>query len=74
MYDDVNNTASPLWVRVSRMTICMAIAAGLSWRGMSWEDVHGSVVMPFLMCQITACVVAFLGLFALDTSVDEGPA
>jgi hypothetical protein len=74
MCDDVNDTASPLWVRILRMTICMAVAAGLSWRGMSWDDVHNSVVLPFLMCQMTACVVAFLGLFALDSSGDEGPA
>jgi hypothetical protein len=71
---DVKDTASPLWVRVLRMTICLAIAAVLSWRGMQWDEKHGSVVVPFLMCQLTACVLAFLGLFALDPTGEEGPA
>ena len=71
---DVKDTASPLWVRVLRMTICLAIAAVLSWRGMQWDEKQGSVVVPFLMCQFTACVLAFLGLFALDPTGEEGPA
>jgi hypothetical protein len=74
MYDDENESAPPLWVRLVRMTICMTIAAGIAWRGMNWDDTKGSVAIPFIMCQATACVMAFLGLFALDSSRDEGPA
>jgi hypothetical protein len=74
MYGVNNDTASPLWVRVLRMTTCLAVAALLSWRGMNWDESHGSVVVPFLMCQTTACVVALLGLFALDPTSEEGPA
>ena len=74
MNDDAMNAPSPLWVRVFRMTICLAVAGLLSWRGMQWDEKQGSVVVPFLMCQMTACVVAFLGLFALDPTGEEGPA
>lgn len=75
MNDDANNVApSPVWVRVFRTTICIAVAAAVGWRGYQYEEPAGTSVAPFIMCQLTAAVMAIVGLLTLDTSQERGPA
>ena len=73
MYDDANDVASPLWVRLFRMTTCFALAALLSWRGATYDAPGISAFMPFLMCQFSAFVLSVLGLLSLDDSREPGP-
>jgi hypothetical protein len=74
MYDDANDVASPLWVRLFRMTTCFVLAALLAWRGASYDSPHESTCVPFLMCQFSAFVLSVLGLLSLDGSREPGPA
>jgi hypothetical protein len=74
MYDDANVVASPLWVRIVRMTACFALAALLAWRGATFDSPYQSTCVPFLMCQFSAFVLSVLGLLCLDGSPSEGPA
>ncbi len=74
MYDDASHVASPLWVRVFRMTTCFVVAALLSWRGAVYDSPYESACVPFLMCQLAALVLSVLGLLSLDGSGEPGPA
>ena len=74
MTDDAKNAApSPLWVRVFRTTFCFTVAAGLAWRGYAYEEPTSVSVAPFVMCQMTAIVLALVGLMSLDGSTEPGP-
>ena len=73
MNDDAMNAPSPLWVRVLRMVICLALAAVVAWRGAHYDPPHESGVLPFVMCQLAAISFALLGLFNLDVSEEPGP-
>ena len=73
MNDDAMNAPSPLWVRVLRMVICLAIAGVVAWRGAHYDPPHISGAVPFVMCQLAAIVFALLGLLNLDVSEEPGP-
>ena len=73
MNNDAVNAPSPLWVRVLRTVICLALAAVVAWRGAHYDPPNGSGAVPFLMCQLTAVTFALLGLLNLDASDEPGP-
>jgi hypothetical protein len=63
--DDALNAASPRWVRLSRSVFCLAAAAVLCWRGVSYDDPHHSTAIPFAMCQLTAFTITAIALLNL---------
>ena len=66
---------SPLWVRAFRSLSCFAIAAVVAWRGYAYEDPYNPSITPFIMCELTASVLAMLGLLNLAaTDGEPGPA
>jgi hypothetical protein len=73
MNDDAMNAPSPLWVRVLRTVICLAIAGAVGWKGVQYDPPRDSAVMPFLMCQVASIVFALLGLLSLDGDHEVGP-
>ncbi len=73
MDDEVLNSASPMWVRLVRMCACLILASAIGWRGLVFEDARTLSVAPFVMCELTACVLGLLGLFSLDGSREVGP-
>ena len=73
MNDDAMNAPSPLWVRVLRMVICLALAAVVAWRGATTTRPTPRAAVPFVMCQLTAVAFALLGLLNLDVSDEPGP-
>ena len=74
MNDDANFAPSPLWVRVSRLVLCLVVAGLLVWRAMVYDDPKVSTAVPFVMCNLTALVLCAVGLFSLDGSREPGPA
>ena len=73
MNDYAKNEQSPLWVRVLRMVMCLALAAVVAWRGAHYDPPNASGAVPFVMCQLTALAFALLGLLNLDVSDEPGP-
>jgi hypothetical protein len=73
MNDDALRAPSPLWVRVLRTVICLAIAGAVGWVGAFYDPPRDSAVMPFVMCQLAAIVFALLGLLSLDGNREVGP-
>ena len=73
MNDDAMNAPSPLWVRVLRMIICLAIAGAVGWKGVQYDPPQHSAVLPFVMCQVASIVFALLGLLNLDGEREVGP-
>ena len=65
---------SPLWVRLLRTSMCLAIAAAVGWRGHVYDDPLNGSVTPFVMCELTAAVLCIVGLMSLDTTREPGPA
>ncbi len=74
--NDANELAPPRWVRLCRSVFCLVLAAGLSWRGILYDDPTGhSTAIPFAMCQFAAVSLALLGVFILANADSEpGPA
>jgi hypothetical protein len=73
MTDDAMNAPSPLWVRVLRMVVCLAIAGAVGWKGVQYDPIKDSAVVPFVMCQVASIVFAMLGLLGLDGEQEVGP-
>ena len=71
---DANSAPTPLWVRVSRLVMCLVVAGVLVWRGISYDDPKVSTAVPFVLCNMTAVVLCALGLFSLDGNREPGPA
>ena len=62
-----------MWVRLARSSACFSLAGIIAWRGISFEDMQNLSVAPFVMCELTACVLGLLGLLSLDGSREVGP-
>jgi hypothetical protein len=74
MNDRAIGAHPPMWVRVMRMTACLGTAGAIAWRGAVYFDAPTSEAIPFLMCQMTAAVLAMLGVLNLCGPEEPGPA